>query len=92
MVWKVSISGAGSSEFNGDYIWDGATLVNSKPLYIGPPPYGGENARIEWSSVDNIWYLIFDIDRIYQSANLTAWARPSGGGDEPAPTGTLFYT
>ena len=82
-ISKVAISGAGSSEFDGDYLWDGIQ-------FVGPSPYGGDNALIVQSGGG--WDLTFTGDILYQSVNLTVWTRPSGGGDIPAPTGTIYYS
>ena len=81
-ISKVVISGAGSSEFDGDYLWNGS-------YFVGPSPYGGDNAIISLNGAN--WNLTNVTDLIYQSIDLVTWTRPFGGGDDPPPIGTIYY-
>lgn len=88
--WRVTISGAGSTTSNGEYVWDGSRSIYGKPIY---DKVGGtfEEDYISWSPADNGW-LIFDIvvGITYQSSNLITWSVFEG--ESPAPSATLSYT
>ena len=84
----VLISGAGSELTDGLYSWDGVTLTNGKPAYIGPAS-GFDNFRIDWY---DIWTLSEGGgDSYYLSYDLVNW-EIGDIGDSPAPTGTLSYS
>jgi hypothetical protein len=84
----VLISGAGSGSANGLYSWDGITLINGKPSYIGPES-DGFNFSIDWYDV---WILsLGGGDSYYLSYNLVNWIL-GDIGDAPVPTGTLSYS
>lgn len=85
IIWKIAIFGAGSSEFNGEYIWDGTSFVNGKPRY------DGDNYIIEWNG--NYWILHFpNSEEVYTSPDLITWSRPIGGGENPPPSSVLSYS
>jgi hypothetical protein len=84
----VLISGAGSESTIGLYSWDGVTLINGKPSYIGPES-DGLNFSIDWYDV---WVLsLGGGDSYYLSYNLVNWTL-GDIGESPNPTGTLSYS
>ena len=83
----VLISGAGEMTSNGNYVWDGVTLVNGERYYQTFPN------SIFWSSSEGYWFIedtIFD-DNTYRSSDLITWEAINGSAD-PSPTGTLSYS
>jgi hypothetical protein len=85
--WRVTISGAGTTTSNGEYVWDGVTLDSGKPRYTNP-----SGNYIYW---DDTWYIY---DNTTESATyLISSSDFSGAWDEndgslPVPTSTLSYT
>jgi len=80
----VLISGAGTESSDGNYVWDGVSLVNGKRQYIF------SNNEIFWNGSQ--WSLYDDVegDVVYSSPDLITWAVLNGA--EPVPTGTLSYS
>jgi hypothetical protein len=84
--WRITISGAGTTTSNGEYVWDGVTLEAGNPKYIST-----NGNYIYWNtSYWSIWD--FDLDRAtYISyGNLTSWEIDDAS--EPPPSATLYYT
>lgn len=86
-VWRVLISGAGTGSSNGEYVWDGVSIINGQRAYGYAPSYAstiyfdGSVWLLEDGSVEDI---------TYDSLDLISWAQVSG--ESPEPTGQLFYT
>ena len=81
----VLISGAGTESSDGNYVWDGVSIVNGKRIYST-----AVNA-IFWNGSE--WFIedtIFE-ENTYSSSNLITWGSINGSS-EPAPTGTLSYS
>ena len=81
----VLISGAGTASSNGNYVWDGFSVVNGKRLYQTAINAMYWNGTL-WIIEDNIFE-----DNTYSSLDLITW-EIIGGAEEPAPTGTLSYS
>jgi hypothetical protein len=86
----VLISGAGTESCDGNYVWDGVTIVNGKPSYFGPEIDGG-NFRIDWNGSSDWVLSIGGGDPFYLSSNLINWTQ-GDNGENPPPTGTLSYS
>jgi hypothetical protein len=90
--WRVTISGAGTTTSNGEYVWDGVTLSNNKPIY---DKVGGtfDEEYISWDSEpNNLWVLYDSIAGFtYSSQDLITW-NEGPDGSSPVPTSTLYYT
>ena len=72
VIWKVAIFNAG--QYGGEYIWDGTTLENGKPLYTGPVDAESELPyTIQWSADDNLWYVINEGEQIDIAQSLDSW-------------------
>jgi hypothetical protein len=83
----VLISGAGEMTSNGNYVWDGVTLVN------GERYYQTVSNSIFWLSSESYWFIediIFD-NNTYRSSDLITWVAINGSAG-PTPTGTLSYS
>jgi len=91
-IWKIAISGAGRTTSNGEYVWDGVTLLNNKPRY---DKVGGvlDEDYIGWDiEPNNFWAISDSLEGLtYISYNLITW-EIGPGGVEPAPSGSLSYT
>jgi len=83
----VLISGAGTASSNGNYVWDGATLLN------GERYYQTVSNSIFWLSSESYWFIEDTIfgDNTYRSSDLITWVAINGSAD-PSPTGTLSYS
>ena len=85
--WRVTISGAGTTTSNGEYVWDGVTLDSGKPTYTNP-----SGNYIYW---DDTWYIY---DATTESATYLISSSDFSGawvendGSLPVPTSTLSYT
>jgi hypothetical protein len=85
--WRVTISGAGTTTSNGEYVWDGVTLDSGKPRYTNP-----SGNYIYW---DDTWYIY---DNTTESATYLISSSDFSGawvendGSLPVPTSTLSYT
>jgi len=82
---SVLIENAGAVTSDGNYVWDGVSLVNGKRYYIA-----GSNA-IFWNGAE--WIIedaVFE-DNTYMSSDLITWFGINGAS-EPGPTGTLSYS
>lgn len=92
IIWKVAIFGAGAASSNGEYVWDGSTINDGKPKYIGPEGLITNNFIEYWLS-DNI-YVLFDATTEtfnYTSIDLISW-NDTGEGYDPAPSSALSYS
>lgn len=91
IVWKVAVFGAGTPTSNGEYVWDGTTLYNGKPVY------SKDLNTISWdefSSSGIFEWGIYDDDisfTSYVSYDLISWSNDRGDGTSPAPSSTLSY-
>ena len=86
VIWRILISGAGTATSNGEYVWDGVTIVSGKPYYLL------NDNELLW---DGAQWLIYDLeglggDSSYSSLDLITWTIENGAS--PAPTSTLYYT
>jgi hypothetical protein len=85
--WRITISGAGTTTSNGEYVWDGVTLDSGKPRYTNP-----SGNYIYW---DDTWYIY---DNTTESATYLISSSDFSGawvendGSLPVPTSTLSYT
>ncbi|NDB85663.1 MAG: hypothetical protein EB127_23600, partial [Alphaproteobacteria bacterium] len=89
-IWKIAIYGAGTSTSNGEYVWDGITFNQNRPLYVGPySEFEGLNSTIFWDSGE---WILKDANQgsnnTYSSIDLINW-NPIAGGDGPAPFSAL---
>jgi hypothetical protein len=85
-IFRILISGAGTPTSNGEYVWDGVSIVEEKPLYI----FGYNEIfwdQSKWVIVDNVGS---GGDYTYSSLDLITWTIENG--DDPAPDSTLYYT
>ena len=85
-IWKVAIYGAGKSQLNAEYSWNGTILENGNRKYYES---NLENyifwTLSEWALYDN------DFSEIgYISSNLITWQ--SDNAPNPAPTSALSYS
>ena len=81
----VLISGAGTESSDGNYVWDGVTIINGKRAYLTAIN------SIYWNGSEwNIEDTIFE-DNTYSSPDLITWVSINGSSN-PAPTGTLSYS
>jgi hypothetical protein len=72
IIWKVAIFNG--SPRPGEYIWDGTTLENGKPLYFGPvDAESGNPYTIQWSADENLWYLIDEGEQLDSAQSLDSW-------------------
>lgn len=85
--WRITISGAGTTTSNDEYVWDGVTVSDGKPVYNAI-----SGSQIFWYSLGETWVLYDNLEGIdsYRSTNLTTWTLD--GGSSPVPSSTLFYT
>jgi hypothetical protein len=83
-IFRILISGAGTTTSNGEYVWDGVTFEEGKPVY------GFDEFSIRFSI--DYWYIYNSTTDIYyyRSIDLITWTIENG--DSPAPTSTLYYT
>jgi hypothetical protein len=86
VIWRILISGAGTTTSNGEYVWDGVTVSLGKPFYMsGINPLFWDGAK---------WYIGDEDglggDTSYSSGDLITWTIENG--DSPAPSSTLYYT
>jgi len=86
-IFRILISGAGTTTSNGEYAWDGVTISGGKPQYDNP-----SGSYIYW---DDTWYIydVIDESTSYAIANSDFsgnWFELDG--IPPAPTSTLYYT
>jgi len=80
----VLISGAETESSDGNYVWDGFSVVNGKRLY---------QTALNAMYWDGTLWIIEDTtfeENTYSSPDLITWAVLNGA--EPAPTGTLSYS
>ena len=85
-IFRILISGAGTTTSNGEYVWDGVAIVDGKPYYLSG------NNELLW---DGAQWIIVDQDGLggdssYSSLDLITWSTENG--ESPAPTSTLYYT
>jgi hypothetical protein len=86
-IFRILISGAGTTTSNGEYVWDGVTLDSGKPRYTNP-----SGNYIYW---DDTWYIY---DNTTESATYLISSSDFSGawvendGSLPVPTSTLYYT
>ena len=87
VIWRILISGAGTTTSNEEYAWDGVTTYEGKPQYDNP-----NGGQIYWYPATGQWLLYDNIEGsdTYNSTDLITW--DVGGGLSPAPTSTLYYT
>ncbi len=85
-IFRILISGAGTTTSDGEYVWDGVTLEAGNPKYIST------NRNYIYWSTPYWWIWDFDLDRTtYISyGNLTSWEIDDAS--EPPPSATLYYT
>jgi hypothetical protein len=85
-IWKVAIFGAGTTTSDGEYVWDGISLINGKPQY---QYLSGVNsiyfAGGEWFIEDTIFE-----ENSYKSADLITWEQENGA--LPVPSSALSYS
>jgi len=84
--WRITISGAGTTTSNGEYVWDGIEISQGMPIYRKGSSF------IIYAS-ESVWNLFdFEYDEYsYDSLdNLATWVVSNGAS--PAPTSTLSYT
>jgi hypothetical protein len=85
--WRITISGAGTTTSNGEYVWDGITTENGLPVYR----FSFEVFDIIFG-IDNYWHIYSGPNDTfyYRSIDLITWTIENG--DSPAPSATLYYT
>ncbi len=85
-IFRILISGAGTTTSNREYVWDGVTFSLGERLYMS-----GNNS-ISWDGTK--WYIADEDglggDAAYSSLDLITWSIENGAS--PAPTSTLYYT
>ena len=83
-IFRILISDAGTTTSRGEYVWDGVTVAEGKPVYI----FNDLSIRF----FIDYWYIYnSDIDTYYyRSLDLITWTIENG--DSPAPSATLYYT
>ena len=83
-IFRILISGAGTTTSNGEYVWDGVTVEEGKPVYI----FDDFSIRF----FIDYWYIYNSSQDTYyyRSIDLITWTIENG--DSPAPTSTLYYT
>jgi hypothetical protein len=86
-IFRILISGAGTTTSNGEYVWDGVTITSGKPQYDNP-----NGSQIFWLLGEDQWILYDGIEGndTYSSTDLITWS--ALGGSSPAPSATLYYT
>ena len=84
LIWRILISGAGTATSNGEYVWDGVSLEEDKPVYRF------EDFDIRF--LTDHWYIYNSgaDTYYYKSLDLITWTIESG--EPEAPTSTLYYT
>ena len=84
VVLRIVISGAGTATSNGEYVWDGITIEEGKPVY------DFEDFDIKFFI--DYWYIYNGgaDTYYYKSLDLITWTIENG--EPEAPTSTLFYT
>lgn len=84
--WRIVISGAGTTSSNDEYVWDGVTISENKPVYNAI-----SGSQIFWFGAYSSWILYDNIEGsdTYRSTNLTTWTVDAGSS--PVPTSTLYY-
>ena len=87
VIWRILISGAGTTTSNGEYVWDGVTLENGQPKYIST---NGNYIFINESQIWSIWDFELDRATYISYGNLTSWEIDDAS--EPSPSATLYYT
>jgi hypothetical protein len=90
VIWKVAIFGAGTATSNGEYVWDGTTLYNGKPVY------SKDSNTISWDEFSSgiFEWGIYDDSPVfisYASDDLISWSNEGLDGAEPAPSSALSY-
>jgi hypothetical protein len=97
-ILRVTISGAGTTTSNGEYVWDGSEVDgNGFPIYRS---ISNSNSTIQWEvgggpNATGTWNL-YDADYDDTSYNIESfnfygtWFISNGAS--PAPTSTLSYT
>ena len=97
-IFRILISGAGTTTSNGEYVWDGSEVNgNGFPIYrsilnsnsnISWEVGGGPNATGAWNLLDADYD---DTSYLTESFNFSGtWL--ISNGESPAPTSTLYYT
>jgi hypothetical protein len=96
--WRVTISGAGTTTSNGEYVWDGVERnINGQPIYRKT---SNSNSNISWevgggSNGTGTWNL-YDADYDDTSYNIESFNFSGNwlisNGASPVPTSTLSYT
>ena len=84
IIWKIAVFGAGTDSSNGEYVWDGVTLINGEPAYLS------DVNTIYWDGSE--WIIedtILEEDS-YQSADLITWEQVQGA--LPVPSSALSYS
>ena len=84
VVLRIVISGAGTATTNGEYVWDGFSIQEGKPIYLL------DDFDIRF--ITDYWYIYNggNDTLFYKSLDLITWTIENG--ESPAPTSTLFYT
>jgi len=83
VIWKVAIFGAGTISADSEYVWDGTTLVDGFPVYVGL------SFVIKY---DEGW-KIYDSgndEYLYASDDLITWTQVNGA--LPVPSSALSYS
>jgi hypothetical protein len=85
--WRITTSGAGTTTSNDEYVWDGVTTYENKPVYNAI-----SGSQIFWVTALGSWILYDNIEGndTYSSTNLTTWTVEAGSS--PAPSATFSYT
>lgn len=91
-IQSITLSGAGTSTSNGEYVWDGTTLINGKPKYESGINYIYWYTDAIFPEIQS-WSLFDDYDGQdnYSSDDLITWTESNG--QSPAPSVlALVYT
>ena len=85
--WRIVISGAGTTSSNDEYVWDGVTTYENKPVYNAI-----SGSQIFWFGGLSSWILYDDTEGLdtYRSIDLTTWT--ADAGSSPVPSSTFYYT
>ena len=83
-IFRILISGAGTATSNGEYVWDGFSIQEGKPIYFL------DDSDIRFFT--DYWYIYNSGNDtlFYKSLDLITWTIENG--ESPAPTSTLYYT
>lgn len=105
IIWKVLIFAAGTDTVNGEYVWDGKTLFNNKPVYKQTQGAYALPETIQWVIDNNkgAWALYDYVGMKYASSDLITWTQETnvpfglispavGAGNAPGPKVTFGYS